>query len=42
MAQKNFDPSIETDKALMDGYKGKHEFFMSEEVAYEVTDLIKE
>ena len=33
MAQKNFDPSIAEDIKLMDGYKGKHEFFMSEEVA---------
>lgn len=33
MAQKNFDPSIPEEMKLMDGYKGKHEFFMSEEVA---------
>jgi glycosyltransferase involved in cell wall biosynthesis len=34
MAQKNFDPSIEKEAKLMDGYKGKHEFYMSEQEAY--------
>lgn len=33
MAQKNFDPDIAADAKLMDGYKGKHEYFMSEETA---------
>ena len=33
MAQKNFDPSIAEEALKMDGYKGKHEFFMTEEVA---------
>ena len=33
MAQKNFDPSIAEEAAKMDGYKGKHEYFMTEEVA---------
>ena len=33
MAQKNFDPSIAEEAAKMDGYKGKHEFYMTEETA---------
>lgn len=33
MAQKNFDPDIAADAKLMDAYKGKHEYFMSEETA---------
>lgn len=33
MAQKNFDPSIAEEVKLMDAYKGKHEYFMSEETA---------
>ena len=33
MAQKNFDPSIAEEAKLMDAYKGKHEYFMSEETA---------
>ena len=33
MAQKNFDPSIPEEAKLMDGYKGKHEYFMTEETA---------
>ncbi len=33
MAQKNFDPSIEKDKSKMDAYKGKHSYFITEEVA---------
>lgn len=33
MAQKNFDPDIVADAKLMDVYKGKHEYFMSEETA---------
>ena len=33
MAQKNFDPDIVADAKLMDAYKGKHEYFMSEETA---------
>ena len=33
MAQKNFDPAIAEEAAKMDAYKGKHEFFMSEETA---------
>ncbi len=33
MAQKNFDPSIPEEAKLMDAYKGKHEYFMSEETA---------
>ena len=33
MAQKNFDPSIAKEAALMDGYKGKHEFFITEKTA---------
>lgn len=33
MAQKNFDPSIEKEVSLMDAYKGKHEYFMTEETA---------
>lgn len=33
MAQKNFDPSIAAEAKLMDGYKGVHEFFMTEETA---------
>ena len=33
MAQKDFDPDIVADAKLMDAYKGKHEYFMSEETA---------
>lgn len=33
MAQKDFDPDITGDAKLMDAYKGKHEYFMSEETA---------
>ncbi len=33
MAQKDFDPSIPEEAAKMDSYKGKHEYFMSEETA---------
>ena len=33
MAQKNFDPSIPEEAAKMDAYKGKHEFYMTEEEA---------
>lgn len=33
MAQKNFDPDITGEAKLMDAYKGKHEYFMSEETA---------
>ena len=33
MAQKNFDPEVEADVKLMDAYKGKHEYFMTEEEA---------
>lgn len=33
MAQKNYDPSIPEEANLMDGYKGKHEYFMTEETA---------
>ena len=33
MAQKNFDPELVSDAKLMDAYKGKHEYFMSEETA---------
>lgn len=33
MAQKNFEPDIAADAKLMDAYKGKHEYFMSEETA---------
>lgn len=38
MAQKNFDPLIEAEKQLMDGYKGKHEYFMTEDVAYKAAN----
>lgn len=38
MAQKNFDPSIEKEMKLMDGYKGKHEFFMTEEKALQAAN----
>lgn len=38
MAQKNFDPSIVAEAHLMDGYKGKHEFFMTEKVALEAAN----
>lgn len=34
MAQKNFDPSIPAEAKLADGYKGKHEFYMTEEEAF--------
>ena len=33
MAQKNFDPSISKDAPRMDGYKGLHSFYMTEETA---------
>lgn len=33
MAQKNYDPSIAEEVKLMDAYKGKHEYFMTEETA---------
>ena len=33
MAQKNFDPSIPEEANLMDAYKGKHEYFITEEEA---------
>lgn len=33
MAQKNYDPSIAEDAKYMDAYKGKHEYFMTEETA---------
>ena len=33
LAQKDFDPDITGDAKLMDAYKGKHEYFMSEETA---------
>lgn len=33
MAQKNFDPSNVDEAKLMDAYKGKHEYFMTEETA---------
>ena len=38
MAQKNFDPSIAKEAALMDGYKGKHEFFITEKTALEAAN----
>lgn len=38
MAQKNFDPSITEEAKLMDGYKGKHEFFMTEKTAFEAAN----
>ena len=30
LAQKNFDPDIEADKKLMDAFKTKHDFYMTE------------
>lgn len=33
MAQKNFDPSNPAEALKMDAYKGKHEYFMTEETA---------
>ncbi len=36
MAQKNFDPSIAEEVLKMDAYKGKHEFYMTEETALSV------
>ena len=33
MAQKDFDPLVPDEEKLMDAYKGKHEFFMTEEEA---------
>lgn len=33
MAQKNFDPSLTEEIAKADAYKGKHEYFMTEEAA---------
>ena len=38
MAQKNFDPSVAAETKLMDAYKGKHEYFMSEKVALEAAN----
>lgn len=38
MAQKNFDPSVAAEAKLMDAYKGKHEYFMSEKVALEAAN----
>lgn len=38
MAQKNFDPSIDAEKALMDAYKGQHEYFMSEKTALDAAN----
>ena len=35
MAQNNIDPSIAEEAKIMDAYKGKHEFFMTEKVALE-------
>ena len=33
MAQKNFDPSIPEEASKMDAYKGKHEYYITEEEA---------
>lgn len=33
MAQKDFDPLLPEDAKLMDAYKGKHEYYMTEETA---------
>ena len=38
MAQKNFDPSVAAEAKLMDAYKGKHEYFMSEKIALEAAN----
>ena len=38
MAQKNFDPSIASEAAKMDAYKGKSEYFMTEEKALSVAN----
>ena len=38
MAQKNFDPLIPDDEKLMDAYKGKHEYFITEEEALKVAN----
>ena len=38
MAQKNYDPSIPEEANFMDGYKGKHEYFMTEETALKVAN----
>lgn len=38
MAQKNFDPSNPAEALKMDAYKGKHEYFMTEEAALEAAN----
>lgn len=38
MGQKNFDPSIAKEADRMDAYKGKHEYYMTEETAYKAAN----